>query len=72
MHYSTVLVETKAPFSLATKELVKDRKDGGVWEEMGLVELAGLNSNICAHVQVDMLAPIQDVLLLPWGQKDDY
>ena len=51
-------IYTKAPFSLATKELVKDRKDGGVWEEMGLVELADLNSNICPHVQVDMLAPI--------------
>ena len=52
-----------------TKELVKDWQDRGIWEEMGFVELSDLDASVGAHVQVDMVTPIQEVLLFALEQR---
>ena len=51
-----------------TKELVKDWQDRGIWEEMGFVELSDLDASVGAHVQVDMVTPIQEILLFALGK----
>ena len=56
------------PFSFSTKELVEYWQYRGIWEEVGLIELADLDASVGAHVQVDMLAPVQEVLLSAFGQ----
>ena len=48
------------PLSHGTKELVKNRQDKGIWEQVGLIELANLNPNVGAHVQVDVAAAVQE------------
>ena len=56
------------PFSFSTKELVEYWQYRGIWEEVGLIELADLDASVGAHVQVDMLASVQEVLLSAFGQ----
>ena len=55
------------PFSFLTKELVEDWQDRGIWEEVGLVELSDLDASVGSHVQVDMVTPIQEILLSALG-----
>ena len=55
------------PFSFLTKELVEDWQDRGIWEEMGFVELSDLDASVGAHVQVDMVTPVQEILLIAVG-----
>ena len=57
------------PFSFLTKELVEDWQDRCIWEEMGFVELSDLDASVGAHVQVDMVTPIQEVLLFALEQR---
>ena len=57
------------PFSFLTKELVEDWQDRGIWEEMGFVELSDLDASVGAHVQVDMVTPIQEILMFALGQR---
>ena len=49
------------PLSNWTKELVKNRQDKGIWEQVGLIELANLNPNVGAHVEVDVAAAVQEI-----------
>ena len=51
------------PFSFLTKELVEYWQYRGIWEEVGLVELSDLDASVGSHVQVDMVTPIQEILL---------
>ena len=57
------------PFSFLTKELVEDWQDRGIWEEMGFIELSDLDASVGAHVQVDMVTPIQEILMFALGQR---
>ena len=50
-----------------TKELVEDWQDGCIWEEVGFVELSDLDTSVGSHVQIDMVTPIQEILLFALG-----
>ena len=45
------------------KELVKDWQHRGVWKQVRLIKFADLDPCVGSHVQVHMLAAIQNILL---------
>ena len=63
------ICQTLEPFSCWPKELVKDWRNRGVWEEMGLIEFADLNPSVGSHAKVDVLTSIQKILLSALGQS---